>query len=71
MLYNLGLSFVLTDRSFWRIDMNRAHFAVAATLVSTTMFAGAVVAAQSTQARNDARAGRQEVHPAAQRRGAP
>ena len=29
--------------------MNRVHFAVAATLISTTMFAGAVVAAQSTQ----------------------
>ena len=29
--------------------MNREHFAVAATLISTTMFAGAVVAAQSTQ----------------------
>lgn len=28
--------------------MNRVHFAVAATLISTTMFAGAVVAAQST-----------------------
>ena len=29
--------------------MNRVHFAVAATLISTSMFAGAVVAAQSTQ----------------------
>jgi hypothetical protein len=29
--------------------MNRVHSAVAATLISTTMFAGAVVAAQSTQ----------------------
>jgi hypothetical protein len=29
--------------------MIRVHFAVAATLISTTMFAGAVVAAQSTQ----------------------
>jgi len=29
--------------------MNRVHFAVAATLISITMFAGAVVAAQSTQ----------------------
>jgi hypothetical protein len=29
--------------------MNRVHFAVAATLISTTMFAGAVVSAQSTQ----------------------
>ena len=29
--------------------MNRVHFAVAATLISTTMFAGAVVAAQYTQ----------------------
>jgi hypothetical protein len=29
--------------------MNRVHFAVAATLISSTMVAGAVVAAQSTQ----------------------
>jgi hypothetical protein len=29
--------------------MNRVHFAVAATLISTTMFAGAAGAAQSTQ----------------------
>ena len=29
--------------------MNRVHFAVAATLISTSMFAGAVVSAQSTQ----------------------
>ncbi len=29
--------------------MNRVHFAVAATLISTTMFAGAGVSAQSTQ----------------------
>ena len=37
----------MPDYIFRRIDMNRVHFAVAATLISTLMFAG-VGAAQST-----------------------